>query len=479
MTGKFDFDYIKSLPHLATWTDEFLDGFEDGVKRFAYDTETDGLKIFNRKIVGMSFYDGKRKPAYIQFNFSTTVEDKEKDGRKTVTKQVPYTFDKGVPFEQAIPYLKRILEGAEVITANGKYDENVLRALGLPIPTIVGDSNIAAYLYDNNFKGGLKDYWQRYMGEKSATFEEVTGMKAGKIDWRKVDFFQFGQYGAKDPYMTWKLEELLREKMKEMKLLSCYDRLEVPLITEVANTEYRGVKIDTEFLSGMSHRLSEEIDVLESVIFGLMGCKINLNSGKQLAQILYDQMRLPVMGYTDKGDRSTDEAALKNLAYRGHTIATALLRYRKAVKLRGTYADGIRELIDPDGRVRGSFNQGFTDTGRFSCVAGDTLLTTDKGLLRIGDLIPDRLGGYELPEGNRPQVLTHEGRYQEITHAINKGQEMMYEVELEDGKKIQCTENHKFLTNFGWLILKDILSLPAESVKLICHAETNSDPLGK
>ena len=279
--------------------------------------------------------------------------------------------------------------------------------------------------------------------------------------------------------MTWKLEELLREKMKEMKLLSCYDRLEVPLITEVANTEYRGVKIDTEFLSGMSHRLSEEIDVLESVIFGLMGCKINLNSGKQLAQILYDQMRLPVMGYTDKGDRSTDEAALKNLAYRGHTIATALLRYRKAVKLRGTYADGIRELIDPDGRVRGSFNQGFTDTGRFSCVAGDTLLTTDKGLLRIGDLIPDRLGGYELPEGNRPQVLTHEGRYQEITHAINKGQEMMYEVELEDGKKIQCTENHKFLTNFGWLILKDILSLPAESVKLICHAETNSDPLGK
>lgn len=366
MNGKFEFDYIKSIAHLATWTDEFLDGFEDGEKRFAYDTETTGLKIFDRKIVGMSFYDGKRKPAYIQFNFSTTVEDKEKDGRKTVTKQVPYTFDKGVPFEQAIPYLERILDGAEVITANGKYDENVLRSLGLPIPTIVGDSNIAAYLYDNNFKGGLKDYWMHYMKEKSATFEEVTGMKAGKIDWRKVDFYQFGQYGAKDPYMTWKLETMLREKMKDMKLLSCYDRLEIPLITEVANTEYRGVMIDTEFLGGMSARLTEEIDVLEGVIYSLMGCKINLNSGKQLAQVLYDQMRLPVMGYTDKGDRSTDEAALKNLAYRGHTIATALLRYRKAVKLRGTYADGIRELIDPDGRVRGSFNQGFTDTGRFS-----------------------------------------------------------------------------------------------------------------
>jgi len=255
--------------------------------------------------------------------------------------------------------------------------------------------------------------------------------------------------------------------------------LEIPLISEVAATEYRGVMIDTKFLSETAEKLRQEISRLEAEIYGLMGCKINLNSGKQLGQILFDQMRLPVMGYTEKGERSTDEAALKNLAYKGHSIATSLLRYRKAVKLLGTYFEGIAALVDPDGRVRCNFNQGFTDTGRFSCVDENTLLQTDEGLLRIGLLVPEKPGEYEIPHEHRPKVLTHTGEYQEVTHAINKGEEMMYEITLDDGKTIQCTENHKFMTNLGWLFLKDILSLPTESIKLICYDETNGDALGK
>lgn len=473
------FDFIKTLPHLQTWTEQFLAQFGNGPKRFAYDTETTALSIHKMQLIGMSFYSGTGLPAYIQFNFKTQVENKVKVGRKTEIELEDYTHKDGIDFEDARPYIEKILEGAEAITANGKFDTKVLRTFGLPEPKIVGDCNMAAYLYDNTWKGGLKEHWQHYMKEKSPTFEEVTGMKAGKIDWREVNFFEFGRYGAKDAYMTWELEKFLWEKLDDMKLLKCYENLEIPLIPEVANTEYRGVKIDTDFLDDMGARLKQRADELEREIYGQMGCKINLNSGKQLAQVLFDQMKLPVMGYTGKGDRSTDEAALKNLAFRGHDIALSILQYRKAKKMLGTYVEGLLALSEEDGRVRGNFNQSFTDTGRFSCVAADTMLLTDNGELRIGDLIPDRPGGYELPEGNRPKVLTHTGEYQEITHAINKGQEMMYEVELEDGKMIQCTENHKFLTNFGWLILKDILSLPPESVKLICHAETNSDALGE
>jgi DNA polymerase-1 len=335
-------------------------------KRFAYDTETTSLKISKMQIVGMSFYSGTGKPAYIQFNFTDKVENKIKDGRKTVVELVDYKHDKGIDFEDARPYLEQILEGAEAITANGKFDTKVLWRFGLPAPKIVGDCNMASYLYDNTRKGGLKEHWQHYMGEKSATFEEVTGMKAGRIDWRAVNFFEFGQYGAKDPYMTWLLESHLRAKLEEMKLLSCYDKLELPLIEKVAKTEYRGVLIDKDFLLDMGRRLVEKSNELENIIYGIMGCKINLNSGKQLGQVLFDQMKLPVMGYTGKGERSTDEAALKNLAYRGHSVALAVLQYRKAVKMLGTYVEGILELVDDDGRLRGNFNQSFTDTGRFS-----------------------------------------------------------------------------------------------------------------
>lgn len=364
---KFDFDYVKTLAHLESWADGFLAGYPAGEpKRFSFDTETTALAYDELEIVGMSFYNGKQKPMYVQFNFSATVEDKVKDGRKTIKKEVPYKHKGGVDIQDALPILQRVFDGSELVTANGKFDLKVLHRIGIEPGKIVGDSNMAAYLYDNTFKGGLKDYWAHYKKEKTETYEQVTGMKAGKIDWRQVDYFQYGAYGAKDPYMTWVLESMLYPKLQEMKVDKCYHNLEIPLIASVAKTEIRGVKMDREFLSTMSVNLTKEIARLENEIFSLMGCSINLNSSKQLANILYDVMRIPCVALTEKGERSTGEDALKELSYRGYFIADLLINHRQASKIKGTYADGLQEMINPDGRLRGSFNQAFADTGRFT-----------------------------------------------------------------------------------------------------------------
>ena len=135
----------------------------------------------------------------------------------------------------------------------------------------------------------------------------------------------------------------------------------------------------------------------------------------------------------------------------------SLLLLRSLRKTQSTYLRGIHKVLDKDNKVHPSFLLHGTSTGRLSCVTKDTLLKTDIGLIAIGDLIPDDYGIVELD--NEINVLTHTGEYQKITHGINKGYEQMYEVELENDATIECTEEHRFLTNEGWLTLKSILSL--------------------
>lgn len=190
---------------------------------------------------------------------------------------------------------------------------------------------------------------------------------------------------------------------------------------------------------------------------------INFSSPAQMIELLYTKkgFNFKVIRYTvDKKTKqetktpSTDEATLLELKKNDKTgFLDGLLEYRGLTKLYSTYVKGIKEKLSVDNKVHGRFLLEGTVTGRL-CISQDCLLHTNKGLVRIGDIIPYDEGGIEIIDGY--EVLTHTGEYKPITHVINKGKEMMYEVELDNGKKITCTENHIFLTNKGWKKLKDI-----------------------
>ena len=192
---------------------------------------------------------------------------------------------------------------------------------------------------------------------------------------------------------------------------------------------------------------------------------VNFNSTQQMGELFFTSDRgfkFKVVKYTiDKKNKkettnpSTDEEVLNILAKKDKSgFCNELLNHRKLSTMYGTFVKGMYERLSPNSRVHGRFLLHGTVTGRL-CIGRDCLLNTNKGLVKIGDIIPKKYDTIENYQGDL-EVLTHTGEYKPITHVINKGRETMYEVELENGNIIQCTQNHIFLTDKGWMKLKDI-----------------------
>jgi hypothetical protein len=225
-----------------------------------------------------------------------------------------------------------------------------------------------------------------------------------------------------------------------------------------------GVFIDLDIINDLSVKGHIELEALENYIYEYVGYEFNIGSGKQLAEVLYNDMQCPILAYTDKGAPSTDKKTLEKLVEKGYEIAIQLNNHSKTSTMLTNFLDAIPKKIDSDGRLRGDLNSTGTVTGRF-CVSEDTLITTDRGVITIGSITPDLEGVIEI---TNTKVLTHENNYKDVTHAINKGYEEMYEVELANGNKIECTLNHVFLTNRGWRSLNEILQSP-EDLEIMCY----------
>ena len=211
----------------------------------------------------------------------------------------------------------------------------------------------------------------------------------------------------------------------------------------------------------------KELKVLEPLNFG---------SPAQMSDLFFTSekgFRFKIIKYTtdkfknETDNPSTDESVLLELAKKDKSgFCQELLNYRGLTKMYSTFIKGIYDKLSHDSKVHSSFNLHQTVTGRL-CVSRDCILNTDKGEIPIGNLIPNKEGVYE--NTSKLLVLTHTGEYKEVTHLINKGDEEMFEVELENGKKINCTLNHRFLTDKGWLHLKDITD-----ENIICWEDNNS-----
>ncbi|HEY7779463.1 MAG TPA: DNA polymerase I, partial [Ktedonobacterales bacterium] len=249
---------------------------------------------------------------------------------------------------------------------NAKYDMMVLARHGIWVRGLRHDTMIEAYLLDPGRRGlNLKDQAFEVLNLVMTPITELIGTGKQQITMAQVAIPLAAQYAGADAEVTYRLMERLDPRLRERDLMRLYEDVEIPLVPVLARMELAGILVDPEFLSRMGHDLDEQIQALEKAIYAAVGHEFNINSTKQLAEVLFKELKLP-SGRKTKTGYSVDAKVLDGL--RGqHDAVDTLLEYRQLAKLKSTYVDGLLELINPDdNRVHSSFSQTIAATGRLS-----------------------------------------------------------------------------------------------------------------
>ena len=318
-------------------------------KVLSVDLETTSLDPMLAEIVGMSLCAKPGRSFYIPV------------GHETLGAQQ-------LSWDQVKDALKNFLEDATLpkIGQNVKYDYVILRRHGVELGPIHDDPMVASYLIDPGAGGhGLDNLSRTLLGHDPITYTQVTGGKKGLF--QDISPEAARDYACEDADLALRLAEVLREKIESEDLVRLYEDLELPLIQVLAEMEMNGVGLDTDLLNDLSKEFSASMDRIEKDIYGIAGREFNINSPKQLGEILFEDLGLtPQKKTRKKSGYSTDVEVLSELAL-VHELPAQVLAYRSLSKLKSTYVDALITLINPHtGRVHTSFNQAVTATGRLS-----------------------------------------------------------------------------------------------------------------
>jgi DNA polymerase-1 len=268
--------------------------------------------------------------------------------------------------------LKPILEDASIakINQNIKYDGLVLRAAGIAIDGIAGDSMIADYLLRSGERShNLDDLARQYLNHENISITELIGKK-GKaqllMDQAPPD--KVCEYAGEDADVAWRLAELLEAKLAPEGLSKLYSEVEIPLIGVLLDMEAEGIRLDVPFLARLSGEMTTNLQRIEGEIHQIAGREFNIASLKQLRVILFDELKLPVQKRTGlTNEASTDQETLEKLAALGFDLPRRIIEHRQLSKLQGTYVDALPALVNPTtGRLHTCFNQAVAATGRLS-----------------------------------------------------------------------------------------------------------------
>lgn len=336
-----------------------LDDFIKELKKsklFVFDTETDGLKPYEIKVAGISFCTEPKKAYFI-----STIPDSDNVGLFAKSDR------EGIPISEVSKKLKPILEDKTIkkICQNGKYDIAVLRHQNILVKNFYFDTMLASYVLDPDQKHNLDDLSQKYLNYKPIPLSDLIGDKKDPSKIFDVDIQTLSNYSAEDADITFRLYERLDKELKKEKLDKVAYDIEFPLVPVLEEMEYEGIRIDPEALQQQSKELELLMDNYAQRIFQLAGTNFNINSTKQLQEILFDKLKLST-GRKTKTGFSTDARSLENLKGE-HEIIDLILNYRQVAKLKSTYTDSLPNLINPKtGRVHTSFNQTGASTGRLS-----------------------------------------------------------------------------------------------------------------
>ena len=339
-----DYELVNTLDRFEFWLSQCR---EAGV--FALDTETTSLVSRHAELVGISLAPAEGKACYVP---------------------VAHLTGEQLDITVVLNHVSNLLADPTLtmVGHNLKYDLTVLETVGLIPRCVLADTMLMSYVLDA--AGGRHDMdslAKRLLGVDTISYEDVCGKGAKQIGFAAVPLEQASEYAAEDADITLRLfNQFSRRLADEPSLQSIYQDLELPVMLVLREMEIHGALLDSAILRSQSKSLGTRLEELESEAQTLAGRPFNLASPKQLQEILFDELKLPVLKKTPKGAPSTNEEVLKELAL-DYPLPKLLIEHRSLSKLKGTYTDKLPDDCDPaDGRVHTSFHQAVTSTGRLS-----------------------------------------------------------------------------------------------------------------
>lgn len=343
-----DFQTLLSEDAFRQWLQRLQDA-----KLFAFDTETNSLDAQQAQLVGISFAVQEGEGAYVPLAHNYM--------------GVPEQLDQ----KMVLAALKPILEDPEIIKIcqNGKYDINVLARYDIAVQGVKFDTMLESYVLNSTAtRHDMDSLALRYLNRSTISFEDVAGKGAKQLTFDQVDLAVAGPYAAEDAEITLCLHNTLQQELQQVPtLVKVLDDIEMPLMPVLARIERYGALVDAHLLGQQSLEIAEKLTELERQTFAIAGEEFNLASPKQLGVILYEKLGLPVLAKTAKGQPSTAEAVLSDLAEQGYELPVLLMEYRSLSKLKSTYTDRLPEQINPlTGRIHTNYHQAVTATGRLS-----------------------------------------------------------------------------------------------------------------
>ena len=336
--------HLINTPELRQSLIHFL-SLQDAI---CFDTETTSVDAVEAELVGMSFAYRKGEGYYVP------VPANPSEAQAIVDEFKPIFLN----------------EKIEKIAQNIKYDLMVLTQFGVEVKGKTYDTMLAHYIIEPEKRHGMDILAEDFLNYTPVSIEEIIGKKGVKQgNMRDADIEKVKEYAAEDADITLQLRDKLHPILAQNpSAVRLFEDVEMPLTQVLCDIEMEGVKLDIDFLEAMSKVLEKDMLEVQTIIFGLAGQDFNINSPKQLGEILFDKLKLdPKAKKTKTGQYMTGEDILSKLELQNHEIARKILDFRELQKLKSTYVDALPQLISPKtGRIHTSFNQAVTATGRLS-----------------------------------------------------------------------------------------------------------------
>ena len=405
----------------------------------AFDTETTGLDAQQAQLVGLSFAVKPGEAAYIPLTHSYM--------------GVPEQLDR----DTVLRALKPLLEdpNKSKVGQHAKFDMNILAncaiggdpACGISVQGIAFDTMLESYVLDSTAtRHDMDSLALKYLGHSTTSFQDIAGKGAKQLTFDQISLEQAGPYAAEDADVTLRLHNVLHEKLLAIPSLnSVLTDIEMPLVPVLARIERQGALVDAKLLGVQSVELGDKMVALEREAFEIAGEEFNLSSPKQLGVILYEKLGLPIISKTAKGQPSTAEAVLAELAEQDFPLPKVLMQYRSMSKLKSTYTDRLPEQINPrTGRIHTSYHQAVTATGRLSSsdpnLQNIPIRTAEGRRIRQAFVAPP---GYKLLAADYSQIelriMAHLAKDEGLLHAFRNNLDVhsataaeVFGVELSD-----------------------------------------------
>ena len=416
---------ILNKKDLEEWSEKL-----NACKVFAIDTETDSLNTVSANLVGISLSVKEGEGCYIPLKH-------EYEG-------CPIQID----LELAVSIIGSSIEQNKhkAVGQNLKFDIPILARHGIALDTFHADTMLMSYVLNSTAtRHGMDKLAEFYLNYTTVKYKEVTGTASKQINFSAVEIEVASNYAAEDADITLrlfnKLEDLLKDKPTQLKLLN---DIEYPLVHVLSKIEQNGAKIDKDKLAEHSKELSEKIADLSAQAFVISGEEFNLDSPKQLLEILYEKLKLPILKKTPKGQPSTNEETLQRLSEE-YELPGIILQYRTLAKLKSTYTDSLIKIENPlTKRIHTSYQQAVTSTGRLSSTEPNLQnipIRTAEGRRIREAFVPEK--GNVLISADYSQIelriMAHLSKDKNLTHAFNNNLDIhsataaeVFGVNLED-----------------------------------------------